>query len=183
MHIRVSNQSKINYHNWLNTLFEPLVNIKYYSLNAGPSCLASWHREKVTVQRSKVKGHRYKIPSVAHRPSLGNMSAHNHRLGPYNYRILACTQKASLPPGQTDIQMDRKMGGCLGLRKYPSDKKERKWKCYFICPLSINKLVCIVVFIWSLKSNFYFFKYQSIKKHLNVLIILLLIHFGKNFGY
>ncbi len=42
-------------------------------------------------------------------PLLGNISAQNHILGPYNYIILFCTQKiAARPPGQTERQTGSK---------------------------------------------------------------------------
>ncbi len=46
---------------------------------------------------------------IAHLSPLGSKSAHNYRLSPYIYRILACTNTASCPPAWTNRWMPRSM--------------------------------------------------------------------------
>ncbi len=99
--------------------------VECHSLNMGPLSMASWPRKR---RCTKVKGHKFKISSCCTTKfRLWNISAQNQRLGPYSYRILACTHNKNSPPHiQTDRTPDGLTDRCLRQWQYPSslDKSE-----------------------------------------------------------
>ncbi len=77
-------------------------------LKMGPLSIGSWPKRKTAAQRSQIQNSFILHSHLLWGTQTGDISAQHHRLGPYSYRILACTplptplhgQMSTIPPTQ-----------------------------------------------------------------------------------